>query len=146
MDTTIVDVLEACYGQELSLISGDFEALEQRVTVLMREWGRQLLQRMVSQGSRGYQGSSKPCSCGGWKRFLGHRLKSLHTTVGWIKVRRAYYYCPVCGTGEYPYDQASGLGSESLSVGLARACCTVAVGSSFSESSRLIEQLFGQRV
>ncbi len=146
MDTRIVDLLEACYGEELSLIEGDWGALEERVTVLMREWGRGLLQRVVSQGSPGYQGSGKACSCGGWRRFVGYRPKSLHTTVGWIEVRRAYYYCSACGTGESPYDRSSGLGSESLSVGLARACCTVAVGSSFSDSSRLIEALFGQEV
>ena len=146
MDTRIVDVLEACYGEELSLVGQDVGALEERVTVLMREWGRGLLQRVVSQGRHGYRGSGMACGCGGWKRFVGYRLKSLHTTVGWIEVRRAYYYCSACGTGESPYDRISGLGSESLSVGLARACCTVAVASSFSESSRMIEALFGQKV
>ena len=146
MDTRIVDLLEACYGEELSLISKDLGALEERVTVLMREWGRGLLQRVVSQGSHGYKGSGMACSCGGWRRFIGYRPRSIHTTVGWIQIRRAYYYCSTCGTGQSPYDPSGGLGRESLSVGLARACCTVAVGSSFSESSRMIEALFGQKV
>jgi hypothetical protein len=146
MDTRILDVLEACYGEELSLISGDLGALEDRVTVWMREWGRELLQRAVSQGARGYQGTGKACACGGWSRFMGYRARSLHTTVGWITIQRAYYYCSACGTAEHPYDQASGLGSESLSAGLAKACCTLAVANSFSDSSRMIEQLFGQKV
>lgn len=146
MDTKIVDLLEACYGQELSLIGEDLGALEERVTVLMRECGQGLLQRVVSRGPHGYQGSGMPCSCGGWRRFVGYRPRSLHTTVGWIEVRRAYYHCSACGTGQSPYDRLGGLGSESLSVGLARACCTLAVSNSFSESSRLIEALFGQKV
>lgn len=146
MDTRILDVLEACYGEELSLLREDLGALEERVSLLVREWGCGVLQRVVSQGSLGYQGSGVACPCGGWSRFVGYRRKNLHTTVGWIEVRRAYYYCSACGTGVSPYDQASGLGRESLSVGLAKACCTVAVGSSFSESSRLIETLFGQKV
>jgi len=146
MDTRIVELLEACYGEELSLIQGDLGVLEQRVTALMREWGRGLLQRVVSKGPAGYTGSGTPCSCGGWKQFVGYRSKSIHTTVGWIEIRRAYYYCSACGAGECPYDRASGLGAESLSVGLARACCTLAVANSFSESSRMIRELFGQEV
>lgn len=146
MDTRIVDLLEACYGEELSLLRGDLGALEERVTALMREWGRGLLQRVVAQDSLGYQGSGMACPCGGWSRFVGYRRKTIHTTVGWIEIRRAYYYCSACGTGQSPYDRRSGLGSESLSVGLARACCTVAVASSFRESSRMIEALFGQKV
>jgi Uncharacterised protein family (UPF0236) len=146
MDTRILDVLEACYGEELSLLREDLGALEEKMSLLVREWGRGLLQRVVAQGSLGYQGSGRACACGGWSRFVGYRRKNLHTTVGWIEVRRAYYYCSVCGTGVSPYDQASGLGREALSVGLAKACCTVAVGSSFSESSRLMEALFGQKV
>jgi hypothetical protein len=146
MDTRIVELLEACYADELSLMGGDLGALEDRVTVLMREWGRGLLQRVVSKGPLGYKGSGMPCSCGGWRRFVGYRSKNIHTAVGWIEVRRAYYYCSACGTGDSPYDQASGLGNESLSAGLARACCTLAVGSSFSESSRMIEELLGQEV
>lgn len=146
MDTRIVDLLEACYGEELSLIQEDWGALEQRLMTLMREWGRGLLQRVVSKGSHGYEGSVLRCSCGGWKRFVGYRHKQLHTTVGWVDLRRAYYYCSRCGSGQFPYDQGSGLGGESLSVGLARACCTAAVVSSFSDSSRLMEELFGQTV
>jgi hypothetical protein len=146
MDTRIVELLEACYGEELSLMRGDLGALEQRVTVLMREWGQGLLQRVVSKGPAGYTGSGRSCSCGGWKRFVGYRSKNIHTTVGWIEIRRAYYYCSLCGAGESPYDRASGLGAESLSVGLARACCTLAVANSFGESSRIIQELFGQDV
>ena len=146
MDTRIMELLEACYGEELSLIRGDLGALEQRVMVLMREWGRGLLQRMVSKDPQGYQGSGLPCSCGGWKRFVSYRSKNIHTTVGWIEVRRAYYHCAACGTGVYPYDRAGGLGSESLSAGLAKAGCTLAVGNSFSVSARMVEELFGQKV
>lgn len=146
MDSRIVELLEACYGEELSLLSGDLGSLEDRVTVLMREWGRGLLQRVVSKGSQGYEGSGIACSCGQWKRFVGYRSKNIHTTVGWVEIRRAYYHCPACGTGEYPYDQSSGLGAECLSPGLAKACCTLAVGSSFSESSRMVEELLGQKV
>lgn len=146
MDTRIVALLETCYGEELSLLQGNLGALEERVMDLMRQWGQGLLQRVVAQHPLGYQGSGRACPCGGWQRFVGYRPKTIHTTVGWIEIRRAYYHCPACGTGVSPYDQASGLGSEAVSPGLAKACCTLAVGSSFAESSRRIEELFGQEV
>jgi len=146
MDTRILEVLEACYGEELSLISDDLGALEQQMTVLMRQWGQAFLQRMVSKEPGGYTGSVRPCPCGHGKRFVGYRSKHIHTTVGWIEVRRAYYRCLACGRSEYPYDQTSGLAGESLSAGLAQACCTLAVVGSFADSARMIEELFGQTV
>lgn len=146
MDTKIEELLEACYGEELLMLQGNLGALEDRITVLMRQWGQGLLQRMVSKHPLGYQGTGRVCSCGGWQRFVSYRVKTVHTTVGWIDIQRAYYHCPACGTGTYPYDQASGLGSEAVSAGLAKACCTLAIGSSFAESSRRINELFGQAV
>ena len=65
---------------------------------------------------------------------------------GWIKLKRAYYHCPDCGTGLAPYDKIGGLGSEPLSPGLAKACCLLAVDDSFEQASRKIEQFFGQDV
>ncbi len=54
MDTRIVEFLEACYGEELSMLEGDWGAFEDRMTALMRQWGQALLQRMVSQHPLGY--------------------------------------------------------------------------------------------
>ena len=64
--------------------------------------------------------------------------------ANWIK--RAYYHCTNCGRGFAPYDSDSGLGSEQLSSGLAKACCLLAVDDSFEQVSRKVDQLFGQTV
>jgi hypothetical protein len=48
--------------------------------------------------------------------------------------------------GLFPYDDASGLGSEQVSPGLAKACCLLAVDDSFEQSSRKIEAITGQKV
>jgi hypothetical protein len=79
-------------------------------------------------------------------RFVGYRCRDVHAVVGWIKVNRAYYHCSGCGRGFIPYDHDSGLGTESLSVGLARACCVLAVDDSFNQTSCKIEELVGQQV
>lgn len=146
MDSRILSELEAAYGQELSLAGNDLGALEAAVQAKMHQLGRGLLQRLVQRGSNGYQGSSLACACGQSQRFVGYRHRQVHSIFGWIEIRRAYYHCPVCSRSQVPYDQASGLGSEQISPGLARYCCTLAVDDSFEQSSRKIQELLGQKV
>ncbi len=146
MDTKILEELEAACSEELNLVTGDLGALEQAVRAKMQELGQGLLQRLVQRQPNGYEGSCMPCNCGGSKRFVGHRAKDVNTLFGWIKVRRAYYHCRHCGDSLVPYDIDSGLGPGQLSPGLAKACCLLAVDDSFEQTSRKIEQLFGQKV
>lgn len=146
MNSRILDELEACFGQELSLVRENLGDLESVVAGMMRGLGKGLLQRVVSRKPNGYEGSSMACNCGGSMRFVSHRSKNIHTVFGWIVLSRSYYHCPDCGASCFPYDQASGLGSECLSPGLARACCVVAVDDSFSQTSDKIKELFDQYV
>jgi hypothetical protein len=146
MDTKILKELEAAYSEELNLVAGDLGALEAAVKTKMEQLGQGLLQRLVQRQSNGYKGSSMSCNCGGSKRFVWHRAKDINTIFGWIKIRRAYYHCRRCGASLAPYDIDSGLGPGQLSPGLARACCLLAVDDSFEQTSRKIEQLFGQKV
>lgn len=146
MDTKITDELEEAYSEELNLVAGDLGALEQAVRAKMQQLGQGLLQRLVQRQPNGYKGSSISCNCGGSKRFVGHRAKDINTIFGWIKIRRAYYHCHYCGASLVPYDIDSGLGPGQLSPGLAKVCCLLAVDDSFEQTSRKIEQLFGQKV
>lgn len=146
MDTRILKELEAACSEEFTLVANDLGALEQAVRAKMQQLGQGLLQRLVQRQPNGYQGSSISCPCGGSKRFVGHRVKDVHTLFGWIQVRRAYYHCPHCGASLTPYDRDSGLGPGPLSPGLARACCLVAVDESFEQASRKMEQLLGPKV
>jgi len=146
MDTKILDELEAAYSEEFDLLAGDLGALESAVEAKMRQLGRGLLQRLVRRHPNGYRGSSVLCDCGRSKRFVGYRTKGIHTVLGWIEIKRAYYHCRECGVGLAPYDIDSGLGTGQLSAGLARACCLLAVDDSFEQTAGKIEQLFGQKV
>lgn len=146
MDTKILEELEAAYADELNLAGSDLGALEAAVKDKMQQLGQGLLQRLVQRQPNGYKGSSMACSCGGSKRFVGHRVKDIHSIFGWIKIKRAYYHCPDCHSSYVPYDQASGLGHEQFSPGLARYCCMLAVDDSFAQTSQKIEELFGQKV
>ena len=146
MNEEIIEQLAESFKQDFELIQEDLGALEQAVKEKLQLFGQSLLQRLVDYGPNGYKGSSIACQCGGSMRFVQHRSRDVHTVFGWIKVKRAYYHCCECGTGLAPYDKASGLGSEQLSPGLAKACCLLAVDDSFQQVSRKIDQLFGQRL
>ena len=146
MDSKILDEFQAAFAQELVLVKDDLGALETVVQSKLRQLGRGLLQRLLNRQPHGYQGSLIPCSCGAAKRFVAHRPQNIHTIFGWIEIRRAYYHCPTCKSTAVPYDQASGLGPQQLSPGLARACCVLAVDDSFQQSSRKVEELLGQAV
>lgn len=146
MGTKILEELEAAYSEELDVLADDLGALEEAVEAKMRQLGQGLLQRVVRHRRNGYKGSSICCDCGGSKRFVGHRTKTIHTVFGWIEIERAYYHCRECGIGLAPYDIDSGLGTGQLSAGLAKACCLLAVDDSFEQTARKIEQLFGQKV
>lgn len=146
MNEEIVSQLERLLKQEVKDLGANFAKDEQAVMQMMMSLGKGLLQRVVDSGTNGYQGSSIPCECGGSMKFVQHRTKDIHTLFGWIKLKRAYYHCPECGASLAPYDQTSGLGSEQLSPALAKSCCVLAVDDSFQQTSRKIEELFGQKV
>ena len=77
---------------------------------------------------------------------MGHRPKTVLTTVGDVRVGRAYYHCGHCKTGQIPYDRHSGLGRGQLSSRLASLVSLVAAHSSFDQASRMVEELLGIRV
>jgi len=146
MHKEILDEMFGLLKQEIVNFSDDFGKIEIEVMNLMMTFGKAMLQRCVDHGNNGYQGSSIACKCGGSMKFVQHRARNIQTLFGYIKIKRAYYYCPVCGTGIAPYDNTSGLGSEQLSPAMAKACCVLAVDDSFEQTSRKIEELFGQKV
>ena len=65
------------------------------------------------------------------------------TLTGVCRVRRAYYQCPACRSGQIPYDRESGLGSGQLSNRLASAVSLLAAQSSFEEAGRTLKELVG---
>jgi len=146
MDTKIIEQLKDVFSEEFTLVQHDLGKMEHLMKQKMQLLGQALLQRLVDSQNNGYQGTSIPCGCGGSIKFVQHRSRDVHTLFGWIKVERAYYYCPDCGYSYVPYDIASGLGSGQLSPGLANACCLLTADDSFRQTSQKIEQLFGQKV
>lgn len=146
MNERILSELQTLIEQEVENFTNDLGKMESAVKELMASLGKGLLQQLVNRKPNGYQGSSIACQCGNPMKFVQHRKRDIHTIFGWITVKRAYYHCTNCGRGFAPYDRDSGLGSEQLSSGLAKACCLLAVDDSFEQVSRKVDQLFGQIV
>jgi len=142
----IINQLEQLLKQEVQDFAGDFAKSEQMVWQTILSLGHGLLQRIVDRQPNSYQRTCLACPCGGWMKFVQHRSRNIHTLLGWIRLKSAYYCCPNCGATLAPYDELSGLGSQQLSPALAKACCMLAVDDSFQQVSKKIQHLFGQRV
>jgi len=142
----ILEQFEQLLQQEITDFGADFAKNEQAVWKTILALGHAALERIVGRQRNGYHGSHIRCACGGWMKFVQHRSRDIHSLLGWIELTRAYYHCAKCGASCAPYDQTSGLGSQQLSPALAKACCMLAVDDSFEQTSRKIENLFGQQV
>jgi hypothetical protein len=69
---------------------------------------------LQSEGT-GDCGSSLACRQGHRARYVGLRSRQVITVSGLRWLTRAYYYCPQCGKGWCPTDQALGLGRSQCS-------------------------------
>ena len=97
--------------------------------------GARLLEAGVAARGAGKAGARRLCPCGAAARFEGYRAKGVHTVVGWIAVRRAYYACAACGHGHCPLDAALGLARDSLSPGVRRLVCRFGALLPFAEAA-----------
>jgi hypothetical protein len=61
-----------------------------------------------------------PCLCGHQARFRDMRVKSFLSVVGMVEVRRPYYHCAHCSTGQYPVDCELGIAGLESSPGVRR--------------------------
>jgi hypothetical protein len=55
------------------------------------------------------KGAHRFCPCGRRRRHKGRSPRSVVTAIGRISVRRVYFACGGCGTGEYAADRRIGL-------------------------------------
>jgi hypothetical protein len=98
----------------------DLATAEWRVRDGLRALGARLLAAGLAARGTGQVGPRHACACGGTAGFEGYRAKEVQTLVGWIRLRRAYYVCPTCGTGHAPLDATLGVARDSHSPGVRR--------------------------
>lgn len=72
----------------------------------LRELTEELLREQVERR----EGNQSACGCGHRATYRGHYSLTVLTEHGAVRLRRAYYYCTACGTGQCPADRELGLG------------------------------------
>jgi len=95
--TTIAQEVLSFLASEGVDLSEDLEQAEQVLRENLMRIGAEALRVHLGSRRLGYEGSARPCSCGDWQRFLGHRPRVVATLLGSVAIRRAYYRCGACG-------------------------------------------------
>jgi hypothetical protein len=116
--------------------------MEQRIRHFMLWLGGILLQVWLKWEEGRYPPQHKPCPhCGGQANYERQREGTLHTLVGTLKYRRAYYTCETCHQGHYPLDDRLGLRPNQMSAELERLAGLVGVQTAFGKGCDLLEEL-----
>jgi hypothetical protein len=105
--------------------------------------GARLLAAGLAARGAGKAGPGVPCGCGGEAGFEGDRAREVQTLVGWVAVRRAYYWCPACGGGQCPLDAALGLARDSHSPGVRRAVGRLGALLPFAQAADTLGEVAG---
>lgn len=116
-------------------------AIEQTTQAVLQEVGRQTVENTLKTLNSPYPESTVACSCGDEAAYVRRRTACLHTILGKLEVKRAYYLCPACHQGTYPLDKQLGLRPNALSAELARLAAMVGVQLPFGTGRDLLEAL-----
>ena len=103
--------------------------------------GNRVLQGVINQAGKGYEGPRLPCSCGGVRKFVNYRQRQILTMLGVIHIPRAYYHCASCETGYTPLDGRLEIGNLGLSEGVQRALGRLSGYMSFQEAVETLEEI-----
>jgi hypothetical protein len=76
--------------------------------------------------------------------FKGYRPKTFITPNGDVTARRAYYHCPNCQEGHFPFDAANDLRGDHISTGLRPLVCLAGVLESFRISAADVLRRFSR--
>lgn len=107
---TMIDQLQ-------SIGEGDVQTLEQRVLTSCLALGRTVLEQLFTHvAEQAERPARREGECGHRQRLVGMRPKQLHTLMGKVTIRRAYYQCvgqeetqsTACSHAHAPYDSVWG--------------------------------------
>ena len=104
------------------------------------------LEQRLNADTSDHIGPELPCPCGGMAQYCGRHGKTFTSTLGPLRLERAYYHCARCQSGFCSRDRALGLESFSLTPGVLRMTASAAALVSFEESSGLLRELAGVEI
>lgn len=149
-DSMLAAVLTEVQAELAGLVAGLIEAgtldvatAEQTVRAGVLAIGGRVLAAGLAARGTGKDGAHQACRCGDRAGFEGYRVKAVQTLVGWIDVRRAYYWCPACGRGQAPLDAILGLHRDSHSPGVRRVLGRLGAVLPFAQATATLAEVAG---
>lgn len=118
-------------------------AIEGEVLEGMRQLGQQVVAAACGLYASRYPEPSVPCECGGEAKYVRRRRGQTKTQLNWIELKRAYYLCEVCGSGQYPLDQQLGFCAGGISAGLDGQLAYLGTMLPFAEAASVLEEMTG---
>jgi len=103
----------------------DPRELERRCRDLGLAVGHELFVQFLRAYGDGKQGPTVRCPCGGLRRYVGTRARTLRDLMNrMLTLERAYYFCRACGQGWLPLDEQLGLTSAQVTPALHEVAVT----------------------
>ena len=110
--------------------------VEKEIRRQMMEAGRQALETYLEKQHPKYPVDTTSCRhCGEEARYVRWRTAKLHTMLGTVRYKRAYYLCRECHQGTCPLDQSLGLRPNQMSAEAERLGGMTGVEISFGKGS-----------
>jgi hypothetical protein len=133
-----VELYQKQQPEQCSLLANKEEAAQQ----LGQKVAQIVLQAMVEQSGKGYEGSRLACSCPqGQLRYQRDSKRNVRTLAGEIIYERAYYYCRACGASRCPKDELLGESQREISAGVERLMALLSAHLSFQTSAKLLQEV-----
>ena len=146
-------VLDGIVGHVRAAVQGELDWLSERpaeanwamieegLEQLVAKFRSALLHAVASALGTGNCGSEIQCACGGWMKLVGNRTKTFLTTLGDLRLRRAYYWCTACGATRVPLDEQLDLVGQTQSVGVQLTTALVCALLPNGQGMNLLEHL-----
>lgn len=105
-----------------------------------------MLERLINADGGDYRGTTLPCEHGHVYEFKGYRDKKVLTALGWVSIRRAYYYDRQCQQGDCPKDRDLDIEETIFSPGVRRMMGKVGAYHPFGQGPEDLKELAGIEV
>jgi hypothetical protein len=147
LSSAIIQEMQALVGEVLEAVmpevwTADLATLEQRVQQVGRVLLGQLIERVAHGRGHLLPRPARCATCGGGLKRR-ERPRPLVGLVGDYTLRRPYSWCAACKQGEAPLDAVLGLGTGTVSPGLARVVARATVDAPFSEAVDQVPEALG---
>lgn len=125
---------------------GALARLEKAIREGVHVMGASILAEAVALGGNGYEGASIRCACGGRRKYMNDRERSVVSLLGTFRFKRAYYWCAECSESGAPLDDALGVAHTEFSPAVRHAVSLMGAEVPFGRGAMLMEELTGIRV